>query len=114
MARKFVCVPPLLAPGTHRVVLNSVEESKSKLYPGQQMLVFTFSSERGIASRVTGTTLRFGDTFHTTMSELSGKKIGAGDSVCPEEFIGCPYEIDVAARGEHGISIESLRPVASE
>jgi hypothetical protein len=114
MAKKFLCVPPLLPPGSHRVVLHSVEESKSRLYPGQLMLVFTFSCERGIASRVTGTTLRFGDALHATMSQLAGKEIGAWESVCPEDFIGRQYEIDVVAKGEHGIHIESIRPVADE
>lgn len=114
MSKKFICVPPLLRPGTHRVVLRSIEESASKIYSGQPAVTFSFACDTGMASRITGATLRQGEALHYTLSELAGRPIGAWESVCPDDFVGRHYEIDVAAKGDYGVVIEAIRPVTCE
>jgi len=80
----------------------------------QPSFVFTFSCDRGIASRITGVILRRGDALHKTVCELAGRDIKVGEYVNPPDFIGREYEIDVVAKGDRGVQIVAIRPVAAE
>jgi len=114
MADSFTIVAPLFAPGTHRAFLRSIEKDKSALNSELLAFVFTFVSERGMASRITGLVPRFGNALHRTVCELAGRIVKVGEAVNHSDFIGREYEIDVESKNGHSVQIVAIRPIAAE
>lgn len=113
MSSILVCRAKILSVGTHRTKLTSVSTVQSPLNRGRDALEFRFEGPDGEISKVTGSTLRVGESLHELLEQLLGAEIASGDEVDLDRFVGHEYEIVVVSNRTGGIALDRVAPVCN-
>jgi hypothetical protein len=112
MSSKLKRLPDLPQPGRYRFSLRSVNSIPSPLDPRKQAIEFQFGDGTCAISKVTGAYLRANESLEKLLESMLGRRIAVGEEIDLEAFVGKLFEVVVAAKGDHGVTIASVRPVA--
>ena len=109
---KFTVIAEAPVPGVHRATLVGISEITGAY--AKPALRFDFETADGKAiSRVVGVELKVGTAFGDLTAELLGcPELPVGESVDLGAVVGRTYDIFVVSKGENGVSIQSVKPVA--
>jgi len=105
------CRRRLLPPGPHEAVLEAIEVVPSTRYRDQLAREFLFSTPDGEITKVTGVTLRVGESNHAFTSALLGRDVVEGEIVHYDSLKGHTFLIVVAGGRFRQSVIESVKPL---
>jgi hypothetical protein len=91
--------------------LKSIARIASPLDPAKPAFEFVFGDTTQAISKITGVILRPNESLEKLIENLLGRCLEVDEDVDLEKFLGAEFEVVVVAKGLHGRSIESIRPI---